>query len=203
MAELRRETESESVYLTAVEPFGLDYETQYPLLAIRAKYSEAVQTRIRTRQGSLSWLGSSPLDGMQICAKDTYLLTADLDGRFKWIPPHHSRLYKPQVVGTDRSEGRKRQTRYSLEENLEESNVIYPVRPFSITNVSLEGFDPSKAYPVLAIDTDKYLPEEEPGAAEPPEGPQTETMAFFLVGDDNGEFVWVAEEECKLYPLKV
>ena len=200
MVDVEGEGESGFIYLTAVEPFGLDYSTRYPLLAIRAKYSEAAQSRIGTRTGG-AWFFSLPLDGMQICAKDTYLLTADLDGRFRWISPRHSRLHKSQLADTHRSEGRKRQTRYSIEEeNWEESDVIYPIRQFSITSVNLDGFDPSKACPVLAIDTDKYLPEEESGEVQP-EGPQTETMAFFLVGDDNGEFVWVSEDECKLYPL--
>lgn len=192
--------EAESIYLTAVEPFGLDRTTRYPLLAIRTNYSEMSRRRIGVRAGA-SWMGTLPFDGIQICAKYTYLLTADLDGQFKWVSPHQSRLYKTEQAGTHRPEGRKGQTHYSIEQgNLEESNVIYPVRPFSITGVGLDGFDPGKAYPVLAIDTDKFLPEEEPGEANP-EGPQTDTMAFFLVGDDSGEFVWVAEDECKLYPL--
>jgi hypothetical protein len=35
--------------------------------------------------------------------------------------------------------------------------VIYPVRPFSITAIEMEGFSLGKAYPVLAIDVDKYM----------------------------------------------
>jgi hypothetical protein len=37
---------------------------------------------------------------------------------------------------------------------------------------------------------------------ESPKSPATQNIAFFLTGDDNGDFTWIAEDECKLAPLK-
>jgi hypothetical protein len=81
--------------------------------------------------------------------------------------------------------------------------MLYPARPFNITGINMEGFDPAKTYPVLAINMDQYAengPEKESG--EPSGPPLPQTIAFFLVGDDNGEFAWIAEDECKLAALK-
>ncbi len=86
----------------------------------------------------------------------------------------------------------------------EQAKMIYPIRQFSITGIEMEGFDPQGEYPVLAMETERVLQEaseeeaEETGGAEPR---KEVSMAFFLVGDDNGEFAWIAEDECRLYPL--
>jgi hypothetical protein len=82
---------------------------------------------------------------------------------------------------------------------MEEKEMILPVRPFSVTGVTLEEFDPGKEYPVLAIDIDSYIPGEGQEGSDVPEGLASETMTFFLVGDDNGEFVWVGEDNCRLF----
>jgi hypothetical protein len=87
----------------------------------------------------------------------------------------------------------------------EKKNMIYLSRPFSITKITLEGFDPEKSYPVLAINMDQYpdkSPEQEELISEDTELPNYKEMAFFLVGDDKGEFAWIAEDECRLAPLK-
>ncbi len=189
--------------LTAVKPNELDFNTQFPVLAIRSTHTQMGRTRIGIQFSSMM-IGGSLLDNKQIYAKDARFLTADREGRFKWVTPHESSLYRPELVTVYPPERHKRPTRYSIEENIgEEKDMIYPVRPFSITSVDMEGFDPGKEYPVLAIDIDKYLPEEDTDEVDHPEEPQTETMAFFLVGDDNGEFTWVAEDQCKLYPLEI
>ena len=186
--------------LTAVGPHNLDYKTQYPVLAIRTLYTFMGQSRF-TGKSSKSRIDHSLFDTKQIYAKDAYFLTADLDGNFRWVSAQKSSLFKNAVSEVLPLEGHKRLTRYSIEEDTgEDTNMIYPVRPFSITGVDLEGFDSGKEYPVLAIDMDRYLPEEQDDE-ENSEGTQSETMAFFLVGDDNGEFTWVGEDECKLYPL--
>jgi hypothetical protein len=187
--------------LTAVKPHNLDYMTQYPVLAIRTTYTQMGQTRIGVKLSS-SRAGDFLFDRKQIIAKDAGFLTADQDGRFKWVSPQESSLFKPQLAALYPPERHKRLTRYSVEENLgEDMNMIYPVRSFSITSIDMEGFDPGKEYPVLAIDIDKYLPEEGLDEVDHPEEQQSETMAFFLVGDDNGEFTWIGEDQCKLYPL--
>jgi hypothetical protein len=83
-----------------------------------------------------------------------------------------------------------------------ENNMIYPSRPFSITGISMDGFDPVKTYPVLAINMDQYLAEEtQNDDKESSEPPVSQTIAFFLVGDDQGAFAWIAEVECKLASL--
>ena len=192
---------SEDFNLTAVEPQNMDYRTQYPVLAIRTIYTQTGQTRIGVKLSS-SRAGDFLFDRKQIYAKNAYFLIADREGRFKWVSPQESSLYKPELAALFPPERHKRLARYSIEENLEEDmDMIYPVRPFSITNIDIEGFDPGKEYPVLAIDIDKYLSEEGLDEVDHPEEQQSETMAFFLVGDDNGEFTWVGEDQCKLYPL--
>ena len=80
-------------------------------------------------------------------------------------------------------------------------DMIIPVRQFSITGMELKGFRPEKEYPVLAIDIDEYIPEApEEGEVSDSES-ETESVAFFLVGNDSGEFTWVSESDCRLYPL--
>jgi hypothetical protein len=191
----------EEFNLTAVEPHNLDYRTRYPVLAIKTKYTRMGQTRIGVKLSS-SRAGDFLFDRKQIYAKNAYFLTADRDGRFKWVSPQESSLYRPKLAALYPPERHKRLIRYSVEDNLEEDmDMIYPVRPFSITSIEMEGFTPGKEYAVLAIDIDKYLPEEGLDEVDRPEEQQSETMAFFLVGDDNGEFTWVGEDECKLYPL--
>jgi hypothetical protein len=194
---------SGSFNLTAIPPFSLDFNTRYPVLGIRVTCAPAwnISSAIRP---VVSQSGNPFLSTRQIYTKETSFLTVDRDRRFKWVAPHNSSFYKPELSMVNPSEKRKRITRYSVEENIgEDMDMIYPVRPFSITNIDLEGFDPGKDYPVLAIDIDKYLPEEEDNELDQPENSQSETMAFFLVADDNGEFSWIAEDECKLYPLKM
>jgi len=146
------------------------------------------------------------VNGRLIFAKETCFLTADQGGRFRWISPHQASQYRPGLAETSppEPEGRQRLTHYSLEQDTEENtDMIYPVRPFSITDVSLDGFTPTKEYPVLAIDVDKYLPEGEmEEGVELPGSQQPESVAFFLVGDDKGEFAWVGEDQCRLAPLK-
>jgi hypothetical protein len=193
----------EDFNLTSVESLSLDYSIPYPALAIRVSHIPALNIRAAIWPALLRKTNSL-FNTNQIYVKDTSFLTADQDNRFKWIASHHCSFYRPDLVAKNPPDKRKRLTRYSYEEiNEEDMDMIYPVRPFSITNIDLEGFDPSKEYPVLAIDMDKYLPEEEEGGVDQPEELQSETMAFFLVADDKGEFSWVAEDECKLFPLKV
>jgi len=192
-----------SFNLTAISPFSLDFNTRYPVLGIRVTRTPAwnISSTIRP---VISQSGNPFLNTRQIYNKETSFLTVDRDHRFKWVAPHDSSFYKPELTIINPLEKRKRITRYSVEENIvEDMDVIYPVRPFSITNIDLESFDPGKDYPVLAIDIDKYLPEDEENEIDRPENSQSETMAFFLVADDNGEFSWIAEDECKLFPLKM
>jgi hypothetical protein len=84
----------------------------------------------------------------------------------------------------------------------DKKNMVYPSRPFGVTNVVLEGFSPEKAYPVFAINMDqqsvKNTEDEETDFLESSTSPQ---IAFFLVGNDNGKFTWIAENECKLAPF--
>jgi len=189
--------------LTGVAPWTLDRSTQYPVLAIRATCTLTGGPRLGVRRGPGS-SGSVLLNGRPILAKEACFLTADRDGRFRWVSPHDARYYRPGLAGDSGPARGQRLTHYSLEESTEENaDMIYPVRPFSITGVELDGFDPSKEYPVLAIDVDKYLPEEgtEQGGEGSGEAPP-ESLAFFLVGDDRGEFAWVGEDQCRLAPLR-
>ena len=81
--------------------------------------------------------------------------------------------------------------------------MIIPVRQFSITGIKLEGFDPDKEYPVLAVDIDEYIPETtEQEEEDEGQNLQPESMAFFLVGNNNGEFNWIPESACRLFPLE-
>jgi len=185
--------------LTGVKPYELDVTAQYPILAVRVSYSEALQTRAGISRNSLR--PSIPFfNNKYMLAKDYFFLTTGRNGHFKWLQPHEGNLYKPETDIEYKTDNRKRLTHYSLEDNVpEEKEMIYPVRSFSITGVTLDGFDPGREYPVLAIDMDNYLPEEGEEGTEAPEGFAAATMTFFLVGDDSGEFVWVGEDNCRLY----
>jgi hypothetical protein len=188
-------------WLTGIKPYSLDSSAKYPMLAIRMVYFRPVHSRSGT-QSSIFGVYGSLLKDLGIYAKNCYFLTADERDSFKWIQSHDANLFSLALPAENPEKMHRRLTRYSMEEgNREDMDVIYPIRAFSITSISLEGFDSGKEYPVLAIDIDRYFPEEDPGDGESAEGPQTETMAFFLVGDDDGEFAWVAEDECKLAPL--
>ncbi|HEX7475354.1 MAG TPA: hypothetical protein VF318_05255, partial [Dehalococcoidales bacterium] len=124
-----------------------------------------------------------------------------------WVSPAESSYYTLDLSKIYPVQGNRVMTRYGVSKNIGESKtMIYPVRPFSITGISMEGFDLSKEYPVLAIDIDQYIKEnpvpDEIDLEEPKE-PQSQSLAFFLVGDDNGEFAWIAEDECRLYAPKI
>jgi hypothetical protein len=87
----------------------------------------------------------------------------------------------------------------------EKKGMIHLSRSFSITKIEVESFDPEKSYPVLAINMDQYQEnnaELGEGTTEGSESQSPQEIAFFLVGDDNGEFVWIAEDECRLAPVK-
>jgi hypothetical protein len=187
-------------WLTGIKRYSMDLSVKYPMLAIRMVYNQPIHSRSGTRS-SIFGIDGTLLPGKRIYAKDCHFLTADERGTFKWVLSHEVKLFS-LALPSETEKTHRRLTRYSMEEGIrEDMTVIYPLRPFSITSISIEGFDSGKEYPVLAIDVDRYLPEDDLGDGESAEGPQTETMAFFLVGDDDGEFAWVAEDECKLAPL--
>jgi len=201
----RHRRSSPGFSLTAVWPETLNFFTQYPVLAIRATCTQTGRSRIGLKRGRMSD-AAVLFNGRLIFTKETCFLIADQDGRFRWVSPHQASQYRPGLAETSPPEpaGRQRLTHYSLEQETEENtDMIYPVRPFSITDISLDGFTPTKEYPVLAIDVDKYLPEGEmEEGVELPGSQQPESVAFFLVGDDKGEFAWVGEDQCRLAPLK-
>jgi hypothetical protein len=187
--------------ITGIPPFYLDFTTAYPVLAVNIKYTHKAIAGVILNPGGLKtnnlWSGEK-----RIYIKDTYFLVADKNSRFQWMSLYESSFYVSGLIKSY-AEHNKRLTQYSLDKDMGEcKNMISPVRPFSITGISMEGFDPEKEYPVLAIDMDQYIPEypekEEP---EVQEQPQSQSIAFFLVGDDNGEFTWIAEDECRLFPL--
>jgi hypothetical protein len=187
--------------ITGIKPYELNFTTDYPVLAINFRYkyvgnSPAIINSITKRRENI-WPAQK-----RIYAKDTYFLITDQESKFRWLSSSESSFYIPDLIKSY-PDYNERLSRYSIEDkNMGESkNMIYPVRPFSITGIGMEGFEPEKEYPVLAIDIDQYIPENvEQQEEEVPEEP--ESMAFFLVGDDNGEFAWIAEDECRLYPLK-
>ncbi len=185
-------------WLTNFDLHSPDAEVGYPLLAMRIIYSKPLQKRT---DFSPSVFGSTYFERKQMYSKCMYFLTADRDGNFIWVACRNTSLFRPGLTAYSNIGRHQRTIRYSIEEGIKkEMSMIYPVRPFSITGVDLEGFDSEKSYPVLAIDVDRFLPEENADDGEM-SGVQSETMAFFLVGDDGGEFAWVAEDECKLAPL--
>jgi hypothetical protein len=188
--------------ITGIAPFPLNFSDEYPVFAIRCRHEFGAAIRKPFYRENA---GQPQPRGKVIYAKDYFFLTADKDRRFKWVLIDKSSHYLPDVNYLLREPGTRRLTRYSLgKDHGEKENMIYPVRSFSITGISMDGFDPTKEYPVLAIDTDQYVKENpEPGEEGQEPQPSTQSIAFFLVGDDNGEFAWIAEDECRLYPIKV
>jgi hypothetical protein len=186
--------------LTGVPPFNLDFSKEYPVLAVIYRY---LYTGVAKRSINTSWAG---LDNPQperkpIYAKDIFFLTAGADGKFCWVSPSESSCFSPGLSAYY-PEHNRRMTRYGLNKFVgDKKNMIYPVRPFSITAIEMDGFSADKDYPVLAIDVDQYVQENPEEEDSEEQQPTTKSMAFFLVGDDNGEFAWIAEDECRLYPL--
>ena len=78
--------------LTAVKPYELDWQTRYPVLAIKVKYSDAFSTRIGISRAKPA-IGSI-FDGKYFMGKDYYFLTADHNDCFRWLAPHESSLSK-------------------------------------------------------------------------------------------------------------
>jgi len=184
--------------LTAVKPYELDWKSRYPLLAIKVKYRDAFSSRLGLHRAQPAI--KSIFDDKCFMEKDYDFLTTDHNDRFRWVKPHETSLYRAEPDAEYTTGKRRRLTHYSVEGKImEEKEMIFPVRPFSITGVTLEDFDPGKEYPVLAIDIDSYIPGEGQEGGDLPEGLASETMTFFLVGDDNGEFVWVGEDNCRLF----
>jgi hypothetical protein len=197
---LAKKEPSSTFSITGIPPYSLNFSVEYPVLAVNIRYRLTGRARIRSGlRGDRS--ASFWPDEKTIYAKDTYFLIAD-EGAFRWISQGEGSLFTPEIADSYPEGEYKQTTRYTLKKDEKEAkNMIYPVRAFSITGISMDGFDPEKAYPVLAIDMDQYIPEkQEPEETEAQE-PQSQTMAFFLVGDDKGEFAWIAEDECRLFPL--
>lgn len=187
--------------LTGIPPFQLDFTRDYPVLAVIFRY---MFTGAVTSSSNTIYTGVKPPQSEQkpIYVKDTFFLTANSEGIFSWVSPLESSYYMPEISAYY-PEHNRRMTRYSLNKYTgDRKYMIYPVRPFSITGIEMDGFSSGKAYPVLAIDVDQYvqeIPEQEDYQEQ--QQPSSRSMAFFLVGDDNGEFAWIAEDECRLYPL--
>jgi hypothetical protein len=190
--------------ITGIKPFSLDFTAEYPVFAIsfRSTFAGNAMTPTNVRRSSPDSLLPR---GKTIYAKDYFFLMTDKNGKFKWVAMDESSHYVPNFIDMFREHGNRRSTRYSLgKDDRERKNMIYPIRPFSITAISMEGFDPVKEYPVLAIDTDQFIKNQESEEDEVQEQQSsTQSIAFFLVGDDNGEFAWIAEDECRLYRLKI
>jgi hypothetical protein len=177
-----------------------DLDKEYQVLAVAVKRTNIGQMPRRQNQSIFS--------DERIYLKESYFLVFDTEGRFRWLKCDASLRFGSSLWDWQR--GLRKLNRYTVQKNIgERKNMIYPIRPFSITAINMDGFDRAKAYPVLAIDMDQYYGERQ--AVEPdrneeiePTGPsvsdQPESVAFFLVGDDNGEFAWIAEDECRLAP---
>jgi hypothetical protein len=200
------------VSITGIAPHDLDLSSEYPVLAVNVRYTCIGYTG--KRESMLRSLSDSLLAERQpFYNKETFFLIGDKNDAFRWVSNTDCSFYipgLPQTAYPVHTAGRA--VRYGINKNLgENKNMINPVRPFSITGINMDGFDPQKEYPVLAIDMDQYLAEEhEDEEAGIPEDEnecdceqhqQSQTLAFFLVGDDQGEFAWVAEDECRLFPL--
>jgi hypothetical protein len=197
--------------ITGIAPYNLDLRSEYPVLAINIRYTCVGYTGIKG-SSLKSGIDSLIAERQPIYNKETFFLTSDKNDAFKWVSTTDCSFYipgLPQTAYPVHSAGRA--VRYGVNKNIgENKNMINPVRPFSITGINMDGFDPEKEYPVLAIDMDQYMAEEhdheEADTHEDEnecdcEHQQSQTLAFFLVGDDEGEFAWVAEDECRLYPL--
>ena len=198
---MTRKDHKSSVYV--LPPFTI---TEAGPAYSRSKYRLPVLA-IYHRKGSLRRTPANP----HLFAADTLFLMADENGKFKWISPGDS-LKSEFGMGRqsrpfDYLFDRKKLPWGGRGQFLEENEVmIIPVRPFSITNISLDGFDSGKGYPVLAMDTEKIWQENQEPVEEESAGPASPgkqvSMAFFLVADDDGTFAWIAEDECSLYPLE-
>jgi hypothetical protein len=199
---------SSNFSVTRISQTILDAKTGYPVLAIWMKYTQILWSDYLTpilsaelgflppREEEKNYLSINK----QVYAKDSMFLITGEDDHFKWISPENCNLFIPQLPPTYRLGDRKRLTRYSANEELGEITVIIPMRQFSITGITEEGFDSEKGYSVLAIDIDQYFPET--NEEQLPKGEQvTHSMAFFLVANDVGEFIWIAEDECRLYSI--
>jgi hypothetical protein len=188
--------------ITGIPPFYLDFSSEYRVLAIIVRLVRVGEISPSLIRGKIK-IKVEPPSLKSIYAKRTYFLIADKDQNFRCLPEAQSSFYNPSNISIDMSHHDNRRVRYSLNNEIGENrDMIYPIRAFSITGISMEGFDPGKAYPVLAIDMDQYIPENQENEDTETRGEQpSQSLAFFLVWDDNGEFAWVAEDECKLYPL--
>jgi hypothetical protein len=189
--------------VTGIPPSYLDFSAEYPVLAIIIRYTHTGVTSGRLNQGRLS-TSRSTFHEIPIYTKETFFLVADKKAQFKWVSQAESSFFTSALPAAEPQHKNTRLIRYSLNKDVGEGkNMIYPVRAFSITGIKMDGFEEGKEYPVLAIDMDQYIQENQENEGLDLEDQQpTQSMAFFLVGDDNGEFTWIAEEECKLYPLK-
>lgn len=194
-----RELPASTFSITAISPGIWDFSSEYPVLAVRVRYSRPGSFKLSKFD---PW-GITRTPRKPFYAKDTFFLTTDKGYRFFWISPSESNLYGSALSDIYDGRKKKRFTRYSLNKEIgDEANMIIPVRQFSITGIKIEGFDPEKEYPVLAVDIDEYIPEPKEKEEEEEEDLQPESMAFFLVGNNNGEFNWVPESGCRLYPLE-
>jgi hypothetical protein len=178
-------------FITEISPAYLKNMSGLPVLAIFHG------------KGTLRRTPASP----HLFAAATLFLIGDENGKFKWISPGDYVLHEPRSRSFDYLSDRKKLPWGDKGQFSEENEaMIIPVMPFSITKVSLDGFDPSKGYPVLAMDTEKIWQENQESAEEETAGPTNPgkqvSMAFFLVADDDGNFAWIAEDECSLYPLE-
>lgn len=195
-----RKSASPVFSLTGLPPFNLDFTREYPVLAVIFRY---LYTGAVTNSSNIIYTGvSQPQpERKPIYAKEAFFLTADHEGKFRQVLPSECSCYLPDLSAYY-PEHNRRTTRYSLNKYIGvRKYMIYPVRPFSITGIEMEGFSTDKAYPVLAIDVDQYMQEAQEEEETEEQQPSSRSMAFFLVGDDNGEFAWIAEEECRLAAL--
>jgi len=195
---------SSNFSVTGIYPAALDFKTEYPVLAARVRHSLIVSGRLDLEPFPKRAVEQNYFSTTKhVYAKDSLFLIASRDGRFRWISPEKCNLFLPRLSSKFILHDKKRLTRYSLNKEMgEDKNMIIPMRPFSVTGISQEGFDSERGYPVLAIDVDQYFPEtEENGEEEPAGEPSTQSMAVFLVANDAGEFAWIAEDECRLFSI--
>jgi hypothetical protein len=188
--------------ITGIQPYPLNFSLEYPVLAICFK---PIYIGITRKPGAYWSIPDNLANGSSIFVKNTSFLIADSNGKFRWVSVNRSKYFSPELAVIDPISDKHELPRYSMrKKGKEPEKMIYPVRPFSITGISLEGFDPVKDYPVLAIDIDQYIPDEKPEPEEQDNQdiqPASQSLAFFLVGNDTGEFAWIAEDECRLFPL--
>jgi hypothetical protein len=188
--------------VTGIPPYHLDYATRFPVLAINISYVHTTDIKARLINGRLTSDSYSTAIPRSVYAKQTSFLVADRDFKFKWVSQGKSSYYRPELAQLDPRRGNLNSARFTLNKDIgDRKNMLYPVRAFSITGISMDGFDPEKAYPVLAIDMDQYIPETPENEEGDLADRQSQSIAFFLVGDDSGEFAWIAEDECRLFPL--